>query len=56
MDIPFDKTLVNKDSLKDGKNRRKARYDLKKKFEERCVCCVHAHKQRLWLIGLLCAI
>lgn len=26
---------MNKDSLRDGKNRRKARLDIKKKFEER---------------------
>ena len=35
VDIQLDKTLVNKDSLRDAKNRRKARLDIKKKFEER---------------------
>lgn len=35
MDIALDKQLVNKDSLKDLKNRRRARYEIKKKFEER---------------------
>lgn len=37
MDIVLDKQVVNKDSLKDLKNRRRARYEIKKKFEERCV-------------------
>ena len=35
VDIQLDKTLVNKDSLRDAKNRRKARLEIKKKFEER---------------------
>lgn len=35
MDIVLDKQIVNKDSLKDLKNRRKARFEIKKKFEER---------------------
>lgn len=35
VDIQLDKTLVNKDYLRDAKNRRKARLEIKKKFEER---------------------
>lgn len=35
VDIQLDKTMVNKDSLTDGKKRRKARIEVKKKFEER---------------------
>ena len=35
VDIALDKQLVNKDSLKDPKHRRRARYEIKKKFEER---------------------
>ena len=30
--------MVNKDSLKDQKNRRRARTEVKKKFEERWAC------------------
>jgi hypothetical protein len=37
VDVPLDKTIVNKDSLKDPKNTRKARLEIKKKFEERYV-------------------
>ena len=35
VDIQLDKTLVNKDTLRDAKSRRKARLEIKKKFEER---------------------
>lgn len=35
VDITLDKGVVNKDSLKDQKNRRRARTEVKKKFEER---------------------
>ncbi len=35
VDIAFDKTLVNKDGLKDLKGRRRARFEIKKKLEER---------------------
>ena len=35
VDVPLDKTIVNKDSLKDPKSTRKARLEIKKKFEER---------------------
>lgn len=35
VDIPLDKAIVNKDSLKDQKSRRRARTEIKKKFEER---------------------
>jgi large subunit ribosomal protein L27e len=35
VDIPLDKAVVNKDSLKDQKSRRRARTEIKKKFEER---------------------
>ncbi|CAI8036007.1 60S ribosomal protein L27 [Geodia barretti] len=35
VDIPLDKAVVNKDSLKDQKSRRRARAEIKKKFEER---------------------
>ena len=35
VDITLDKTVVNKDSLTDGKKRRKARIEVRKKFEER---------------------
>ena len=37
VDIPLDKAIVNKDSLKDQKSRRRARTEIKKKFEERCL-------------------
>jgi hypothetical protein len=37
VDIALDKQVVNKDSLKDIKHRRRARQEIKKKFEERCV-------------------
>ena len=37
VDVPLDKTIVNKDSLKDPKTPRKARLEIKKKFEERYV-------------------
>ena len=43
VDIAFDKVIVNKDALKDLKGRRRARYEIKKKLEERyawCVWCV----------------
>ena len=43
MDIVLDKQLVNKDSLKDLKHRRRARYEIKKKFEERYVGVVTVH-------------
>lgn len=35
VDIPLEKAIVNKDSLKDQKSRRRARAEIKKKFEER---------------------
>lgn len=35
VDVPLDKTVVNKDSLREPKTRRKARLEIKKKFEER---------------------
>ena len=35
VDVQLDKTIVNKDSLKDPKSTRKARLEIKKKFEER---------------------
>ena len=35
MDIALDKQLVNKDSLREPKGRKRARYEIKKKFEER---------------------
>ena len=37
VDIPLEKAIVNKDSLKDQKSRRRARSEIKKKFEERLV-------------------
>lgn len=37
VDVQLDKTIVNKDSLKDPKSTRKARLEIKKKFEERYV-------------------
>ena len=37
VDIPLEKAIVNKDSLKDQKSRRRARAEIKKKFEERLV-------------------
>ena len=35
VDIPFDKQVVNKECLKDLKTRRRARFEIKKKLEER---------------------
>ena len=35
MDIQLDKQVVNKDSLRDPKGRKKARSEIKKKFQER---------------------
>lgn len=35
VDVVLDKQLVNKDSLRDGKNRKKAKVEIRKKFEER---------------------
>ena len=35
MDVPIDKNVVNKDSFKDASHRRKARGEVKQKFEER---------------------
>jgi len=37
VDIQLDKQVVNKDSLRDPKGRKKARGEIKKKFEERSV-------------------
>ena len=37
VDVQLDKTIVNKDSLKDPKSTRKARLEIKKKFEERSI-------------------
>ena len=37
VDIQLDKQVVNKDSLRDPKGRKKARGEIKKKFEERLV-------------------
>jgi len=35
VDVPIDKNVVNKDSFKDAAHRRKARGEVKQKFEER---------------------
>lgn len=35
VDITLDKQIVNKDSLRDAKMRKKARHEIRKKFEER---------------------
>ncbi|XP_065896723.1 large ribosomal subunit protein eL27-like [Dysidea avara] len=35
VDVPIDKNVVNKDSFKDASHRRKARGEVKQKFEER---------------------
>ena len=35
VDIPLEKAVVNKDSLKDQKSRRRARSEIKRRFEER---------------------
>ena len=35
VDIPFDKQVVNKEGLRDLKGRRRARFMIKKKLEER---------------------
>ena len=35
MDVVLDKGVVNKDSLKDAKTRKKAKVEIRKKFEER---------------------
>uniref|UniRef100_T1J1F3 60S ribosomal protein L27 n=1 Tax=Strigamia maritima TaxID=126957 RepID=T1J1F3_STRMM len=35
VDIPFDKSVINKDVMKDPKKRRKARREIKSKLEER---------------------
>lgn len=44
VDIPLDKTVVNKDVFRDPALKRKARREAKVKFEERWVCCiVHIH-------------
>lgn len=37
VDIPFDKQVVNKDCLKDLRSRRRARFEIKKKLEDRLV-------------------
>lgn len=42
MDIPLEKAVVNKDSLKDQKSRRRARTEIKKKFEERLAAYIMA--------------
>ena len=35
VDVVLDKGVVNKDSLKDAKTRKKAKVEIRKKFEER---------------------
>ncbi len=35
VDLVLDKQVVNKDSLRDGKTRKKAKVEIRKKFEER---------------------
>ena len=35
VDVVLDKGVVNKDSLKDAKARKKAKVEIRKKFEER---------------------
>ena len=35
MDVNLDKSVVNKDALKDGSKRRKAKLEVKSKLEER---------------------
>ena len=41
MDIPLEKAIVNKDSLKDQKSRRRARTEIKRKFEDRSINCFY---------------
>lgn len=35
VDVPIDKNIVNKDAFKDAAHRRKARGEIKQKFQER---------------------
>ena len=35
VDIMLDKQLVNKESLRESKSRKRARFEIRKKFEER---------------------
>ena len=66
VDIPLDKAVVNKDSLKDQKSRRRARAEIKKKFEERwvvkckwfsvacmCMSCRHKTGKNRWFFQKL---
>ena len=46
VDIQLDKSVVNKDSLRELKGRKKARCEIKKKFEERWVCSASRKGQR----------
>ena len=39
VDVPLDKSIVNKDVLKDVGSKRKARIEVKTKFEERYSVC-----------------
>ena len=41
VDIPLEKAIVNKDSLKDQKSRRRARTEIKRKFEDRSINCFY---------------
>ena len=38
VDVPIDKNIVNKDAFKDAAHRRKARGEIKQKFQERYLC------------------
>lgn len=40
VDINFDKAVVNKEALRELKSRRRARFEIKKKLEERYACSV----------------
>ena len=37
VDVPIDKNIVNKDAFKDAAHRRKARGEIKQKFQERYI-------------------
>lgn len=52
MDIPLDKTVVNKDVFRDPALKRKARREAKVKFEERSVASCH-RKNYCFILGLL---
>ena len=53
MDIPLEKAVVNKDSLKDQKSRRRARTEIKKKFEERSAAYIMASVMYVFFICLM---